>query len=204
VEDVPDVRLDRRLREDEPLDDLGVRASGTIDRECRTIAAANQAGQAAHVLRLTGAPIVPAGEGLEVKQALDGSLIVDLLLGGLYNAITGQPVSFALNLASLLGYTRAVVRRLRGNDPPREIPVQVPPAPLPPGRPSFVDGYEGEPAVVASLPQGSVMVHSIRAPSGCGSTTATVPASKSRCKRRPQTLSSSQLNPISRARPRAR
>jgi len=81
-----------------------------IDREARRMVAALQRGLRVNALRGRGTRLVPTRDGLVVRAATPGSLDVALMLGGLYQAVTSQPLSFALNLAALVGYTRASIR----------------------------------------------------------------------------------------------
>jgi hypothetical protein len=102
------------------------------DREARRVVAGFELGARPESLRGRGVRLVPTERGLRVERAEPGSLDVVLLLGGLYQAVTSQPLSFALNLAALLGYGRAVLRAvgLAGATATPEISVELPAMPV--------------------------------------------------------------------------
>jgi hypothetical protein len=83
-----------------------------IDREARRTATAIERRVPPEDLRGRGVRLVPLADGLVVHDAQPGSLNVLLLLGGIYSAVTSQPLSFALNVASLMGYGKLTVRGL--------------------------------------------------------------------------------------------
>jgi hypothetical protein len=99
-----------------------------VDRDARRVVAAFERGVRPEHLRGRGVRLVPPGRGLHVERADPGSLDVVLVLGGLYQAITSQPLSFALNLAALLGYGKATLRAMnpRRRRPAREITIRLP------------------------------------------------------------------------------
>lgn len=108
-------------------------ALAQFDRESRRTVRAFERGVSPRSLFGRGVRLKPLREGLVVEDARPGSLDVSLLLGGLYTAITSQPLSFALNLAALVSYSRATVRALlpdgKGESRdvaviPREIPYE--------------------------------------------------------------------------------
>ncbi|MGD0452395.1 MAG: hypothetical protein ABSB69_02250 [Solirubrobacteraceae bacterium] len=108
------------------------RSVDEIDREARRVAAAFDRNTRPEYLRGRGVRLVPTERGLRVQRADPGSLDVVLLLGGLYQAITSQPVSFALNLAALLGGGKTVLRAVdpRRRKPTSEITVILPVMPM--------------------------------------------------------------------------
>jgi hypothetical protein len=100
-----------------------------VDRDARRVVAAFERGVRPEDLRGRGVRLVPPSRGLRVERADPGSLDVVLVLGGLYQAITSQPLSFALNLAALIsGGKKAVVRVLAPahRKPSREMTLSLP------------------------------------------------------------------------------
>lgn len=81
-----------------------------VDRQARRTATAIERNVPPRDLFGRGVRLQPLAEGLIVTRAREGSLDVIVLLGGLYSAATSQPLSFALNVSSLLQLTRIGVR----------------------------------------------------------------------------------------------
>lgn len=86
-----------------------------LDREARRTAQSIQEDIPPWIMRAHRRRLRPSREGLVVKDARSGSLEVLLLFGCLQSAVTSQPISFALNLAALIGYTRTVIRAILPN-----------------------------------------------------------------------------------------
>jgi hypothetical protein len=83
-----------------------------LDREARRVATSFERDVPLEKLQGRGTRLIPPDQGLVVEAATQGSLDLNVILGGIYQTFTGQPLSFVLNLASLLGYSRAAVRAL--------------------------------------------------------------------------------------------
>jgi hypothetical protein len=79
------------------------RALDETDREARRVVAGFERGVRPERLRGRGVRLVPPQFGIRVERADAGSLDVLLAFGGLYEVVTSQPFSFALNLAALRG-----------------------------------------------------------------------------------------------------
>lgn len=104
-----------------------------VDRHARRTVTSFETGVPPSALFGRGVHLRPLADGLVVEQAREGSLEVVLLLGALYGAITSQPLSFALNLASLLEYSQVVVRSLLPDGKQRSKELRVAPTHRPQG-----------------------------------------------------------------------
>jgi len=107
------------------------RSLDETDRQARRVVAAFERGVRPENLRGRGTRLVPPALGLVVERADPGSLDLLLGLGGLYQVVTSQPLSFALNLAALVGYGKAAVRAIDPRLPDKlsEINVHLPTLP---------------------------------------------------------------------------
>jgi hypothetical protein len=81
-----------------------------VDREARRTATALERKLQPQALFGRGVRLVPPARGLVVENFEPGSLDVLMVLGGIYSVVTSQPLSFILNVASLLQYGRLAVR----------------------------------------------------------------------------------------------
>lgn len=81
-----------------------------VDRQARRIATAFLSGQSIDELYGRGKRLLPRAQGLTVEEARRGSLDVSVGLGAIAGIVLSDPVSFALNLLSLLDYGKAAVR----------------------------------------------------------------------------------------------
>jgi hypothetical protein len=104
-----------------------VDALSQIDREARRVAAGFRDDVSPNQLRGRGVRLVPRAEGLVVRDASAGSLDIVILLGALYSLVTSQPVSFALNIAALLGYSKMVIQAVLPSQDAGETELEVPP-----------------------------------------------------------------------------
>jgi hypothetical protein len=123
-----------------------------LDREARRTATAIRRRVSTAELFGRGRRLEPLKDGLVVQEARAGSLDVTLALGGLYTIVTSQPLSFMLNLASLAGYGRVVVRVLTPGGRERAHRLSVAPTgPPPPAAP-------GDAAMRVPTPDGDIVV----------------------------------------------
>lgn len=108
-----------------------VRRLDETDREARRVVAGFERGVRPEQLRGRGVRLVPPQFGLRVERAEPGSLDVLLAFGGLYQVVTSQPLSFALNLGALLGYGRAALRARKPDEPtsPQVLTIPLPTVP---------------------------------------------------------------------------
>lgn len=117
IEDPPDRRLPQAVehaelglyfRDSPPATALG-NTLISLDREARRIVRALDERRSPADLRKRGTRLGPTRSGLVVERAEEGSLDVVVLLGGLYGAVVSQPLSFALNLASIIQYGHLII-----------------------------------------------------------------------------------------------
>lgn len=104
-----------------------------IDRQARRTATALEKKRPPSTLFGRGVHLKPLADGLVVERADAGSLDVLLLLGGLYGTVISDPVSFALNVSSLLGYGRMAFRAVLPSGKERHRDVLVAPTSPPQG-----------------------------------------------------------------------
>jgi hypothetical protein len=138
------------------------RALDETDREARRVVAGFERGVRPERLRGRGVRLVPPQFGLRVERADAGSLDVLLAFGGLYEVVTSQPLSFALNLAALRGYGKAVLRAVKpGSSGSEEISIPLPTIPTV--------------AQTGELPEGVNEIGMVRACQKCWSRATTPP-----------------------------
>lgn len=102
-------RMELYFAEPPSAADLG-NALILVDREARRVARALEERVPPSSIRGEARRFGPTHRGLVVESARAGSLDVAVQLGGIYEAVVSQPLSFVLNVASLLQYSRLVVR----------------------------------------------------------------------------------------------
>lgn len=100
-------------------------ALAEVDRNARRVATAIDRQIPPRQLFGRGKRILPPTEGLIVQRAQEGSLDLLLLLGGIYQAVISQPLSFVLNVASLLQLGRLGVRAImpKGDEKSTELKI---------------------------------------------------------------------------------
>lgn len=98
-----------------------------VDRAARRTATALDRRVPPSALFGRGTRLVPPAQGLVVEDARPGSLDVDMLLGGIFGFVVGQPMSFVLNVASLLQYGRLAIRAILPSGGNETAEVQVAP-----------------------------------------------------------------------------
>ncbi len=113
--DVDDMNIGL-LFEQSPTASALARGLDEMDRQARRVVAASRLGVRPETLRGRGVRLVPRSQGLIVERADAGSLDVLVALGGLYQAVVSQPVSFVLNMAALMEYSKAMIRLPRPRD----------------------------------------------------------------------------------------
>jgi hypothetical protein len=127
-------------------------ALAEVDRQARRTVTAMERQTTPSALFGRGVRLRPVSEGLRVVDARPGSLDVDLILGGLYAVVLSQPVSFVLNLVSLLQYGHVLVRVVRPNRKQEQREIEVAHT----ERPQYAEPAEGTISVAG--PYGPISV----------------------------------------------
>ncbi len=102
-----------------------------IDRHSRRVATAFEQQVPPAKLFGRGVHLKPLADGLIVESAAPGSLDVEMTLGAIYTLVISNPISFALNLASLMKFGRVGVKALLLEGESRRASLRVAPTPDP-------------------------------------------------------------------------